>query len=244
MGEFRLRRAEEGELTSERRTTAGCWWACLWTASGSTGAYGIARVISPLVSRSALRHGRQELMLRAGGTLLLDPPRRHSKNAQASPPRSTSARWTSPLLLRPLLAPPSRPILPPPPLLGPQRAFLPLSAIAPTNPSHRSSLASSVSPSPSSSPPSSSAPSPSTSSPSQSAPSSPSPPPTPPPESPTRSGLQQSSRNSSSSRSSRSSPSSSRSNSRRSSAVRPSPTFSREHRCTLLDLGAGSRMAS
>lgn len=31
-------------------TAAGTWWACLWTALGSTGAYGIALVISPLVS--------------------------------------------------------------------------------------------------------------------------------------------------------------------------------------------------
>jgi hypothetical protein len=31
-------------------TAAGTWWACIWTALGSTGAYGIALVISPLVS--------------------------------------------------------------------------------------------------------------------------------------------------------------------------------------------------
>ena len=31
-------------------TAAGTWWACVWTALGSTGAYGIALVISPLVS--------------------------------------------------------------------------------------------------------------------------------------------------------------------------------------------------
>ncbi|ORY83556.1 hypothetical protein BCR35DRAFT_352013 [Leucosporidium creatinivorum] len=30
-------------------TAAGTWWACIWTALGSTGAYGIALVISPLV---------------------------------------------------------------------------------------------------------------------------------------------------------------------------------------------------
>ncbi|GAA6003598.1 TVP38/TMEM64 family protein [Rhodotorula paludigena] len=30
-------------------TTLGTWWACLWTAAGSTGAYGIALVIAPLV---------------------------------------------------------------------------------------------------------------------------------------------------------------------------------------------------
>lgn len=32
-------------------TTLGTWWACLWTATGSTGAYLIAVVIAPLVSR-------------------------------------------------------------------------------------------------------------------------------------------------------------------------------------------------
>ncbi|KAK4703310.1 hypothetical protein P7C70_g2910, partial [Phenoliferia sp. Uapishka_3] len=32
-------------------TWAGTTWACLWTAGGSTGAYYIARIISPLVSR-------------------------------------------------------------------------------------------------------------------------------------------------------------------------------------------------
>lgn len=31
-------------------TTMGTWWACLWTATGSTGAYLIALVIAPLVS--------------------------------------------------------------------------------------------------------------------------------------------------------------------------------------------------
>lgn len=31
-------------------TTLGTWWACLWTATGSTGAYLIAVVIAPLVS--------------------------------------------------------------------------------------------------------------------------------------------------------------------------------------------------
>ncbi|BGP33770.1 hypothetical protein JCM10296v2_005574 [Rhodotorula toruloides] len=30
-------------------TTVGTWWACLWTAAGSTGAYAIALVIAPLV---------------------------------------------------------------------------------------------------------------------------------------------------------------------------------------------------
>jgi hypothetical protein len=30
-------------------TASGTWWACIWTAVGSTGAYGIALVISPLV---------------------------------------------------------------------------------------------------------------------------------------------------------------------------------------------------
>ncbi|BGP49963.1 hypothetical protein JCM10450v2_005868 [Rhodotorula kratochvilovae] len=30
-------------------TTLGTWWACLWTAAGSTGAYAIALVIAPLV---------------------------------------------------------------------------------------------------------------------------------------------------------------------------------------------------
>ena len=30
-------------------TTMGTWWACLWTATGSTGAYLIALIISPLV---------------------------------------------------------------------------------------------------------------------------------------------------------------------------------------------------
>ncbi|SCV73738.1 BQ2448_6168 [Microbotryum intermedium] len=35
-------------------TTIGTFWACIWTALGSTGAYGIALVVAPLVSAASL----------------------------------------------------------------------------------------------------------------------------------------------------------------------------------------------
>ena len=46
-------------------TTMGTWWACLWTATGSTGAYLIALVIAPLVSLSLLFSPREQILTSA-----------------------------------------------------------------------------------------------------------------------------------------------------------------------------------
>lgn len=78
-----------------------------------------------------LSEGGQELTIRAGRALLLDPARRHSENSQAASPRPTSTRRTSSLLFRPFLSPPPRPFLPSPPLLSPQRAPRPPSSPPP-----------------------------------------------------------------------------------------------------------------
>ncbi|BGP26172.1 proteophosphoglycan 5 [Rhodotorula toruloides] len=80
-------------------TTIGTWWACLWTAAGSTGAYAIALVIAPLVEyyfAKPLDMTRQALKLARPG--LAPPPPGVAQQAVA--PLSSSDLFSHLLLAR------------------------------------------------------------------------------------------------------------------------------------------------
>ncbi|KAJ8292776.1 Transmembrane protein 41A [Rhodotorula toruloides] len=80
-------------------TTVGTWWACLWTAAGSTGAYAIALVIAPLVEyyfAKPLDMTRKALKLPRPG--LAPPPPGVAQQAVA--PLSSSDLFSHLLLAR------------------------------------------------------------------------------------------------------------------------------------------------